>query len=144
MEEGVGPWRPYLYADEDLNDSDKIITVPDGVEWQVLWIWVELTTTAAVGNRQIVVEIQDVATDVIAQPARARATQAASLTRYYLFGQSLAMDAAFYDTDYLCTPIPPTLILKEGDIIRIYDNNAVAAAADDMVVQIQYAGRSVA
>lgn len=137
------PWRPYLYAEETLNDSDKSIAVPLYNEWQILWIWVELATTATVGDRQLVVEIQDAANDVVAQVARARVVQAASLTRYYMFGPSLSIDGAFYDTDYLCTPIPPSLILQYGYQIRVYDNNAVDAAADDMIVQMGYAARSM-
>ena len=140
-------WRPYLHADETLNDSDKsisVVSVPadlGAIEWQVQWIWVELTTTDDQGDRQLVIEIQDVATDVIGQ-IRAGVVQAASLTRYYMFSPQVAGMAAFIDTDFLTTPIPP-FFLKQGDIIRIYDNNAVAVAADDMIVQIQYAGRSV-
>ena len=136
------PWRPYLYSDELANDSDKTIAVPTGGEWQVLWIWVELTTTAAPGDRQIVIEIQDAAADVTAQ-IRAGIVQAASLTRYYLFAPAVADLIGFRDTDFLMTPLPPTIILNEGQLIRVYDNNAVAAAADDMVVQLQYAARSV-
>ena len=94
------------------------------------------------GDRQIVIEIQDSGTDVIGQ-VRANVVQAASLTRYYMFAASLANLDDFYDTDWLMTPLPPGLILQGGDILRVYDNNAVDAAADDMVVQAQYASRAV-
>lgn len=136
-------WRVSLIAEENLNDSDKIITtVPASSEMQVLWIWIELTTAADVGNRQIVVEIQDPANDVVAQ-VRAGIVQAASLTRYYMFASSLADMTAFRDTDYLMTPLPPTLVLRAGDQVRVYDNNAVAAATDDMIVQMQVATRTI-
>jgi len=137
-------WRVSLVADETADDSDKVIyTVPADTEAQVLWIWVELTSTATAGDRQLVIEIQDVANDVIGQ-FRAGAVQAASLTRYYQFGASMADLQAFRDTDYLMTPLPPGLILLEGDQVRVYDNNAVDAAADDMVCQMQLATRSIA
>jgi len=134
-------WRADLQSDETADDSDKTFTVPASTEWQILWIWVELTTTATVGDRQIVIEIQDSGADVIGQ-VRAGAVQAASLTRYYMFGSALADLVVFRDTDYLMTPLPP-IVLEAGDIVRIYDNNAVAAAADDMIVQMQIAARTV-
>ncbi len=136
------PWRPYLQADEAADDSDKTLTVPAGTEWHIMWIWVELASTVAVGDRQMVVEFQDAAGDVMGQ-VRAGIVQAASLTRFYLFAPSLADLLGFRDTDYLMTPLPPTVLLSEGMGIRVYDNNAVAAAADDMVVQMMILGRSV-
>jgi len=138
----IDSWRVSLQSDETTNDSDKTFTVPASTEWQVLWVWVELATTATVGNRQLVIEIQDSAADVIGQ-FRAGVVQAASLTRYYQWAASMADLQAFRDTDWLMTPLPPGLILQAGDILRVYDNNAVDAAADDMVVQMQIASRSV-
>jgi len=116
--------------------------VPVGYEYQVLWIWIELTTTATVGDRQLQVDLRDAADDVIGQ-VRVGAVQAASLTRYYMLGPALADLGAFRDTDYLMTPLPPTVFLPAGYDIRIFDNNAVAAAADDMVIQMQVARRPV-
>ena len=135
-------WSLVLRSDETADDSDKTFTVGANTEEQVLWIWVELTSDATVGDRQIVVELQDSAADVIGQ-WRAGAVQAASLTRYYCFAPSNADLMAFRDTDYLMTPIAPTIILPSGYIVRVYDNNAVAAAADDMVLQMMVARRSV-
>ena len=123
-----------VQADEAANDSDKKITVPADTAWIIQSIWVELITTADVGDRQLVIEIQDASDDVVAQ-FRAGAVQAESLTRYYMFAPQLVGMDAFIDTDYLTTPIPP-LMLPAGYDVRIYDNAAIAAAADDMVVQM--------
>ena len=46
---------PQLQADEAANDSDKSFTVPAGRMWELTSIWVELVSTATVGNRQMVV-----------------------------------------------------------------------------------------
>ena len=107
-----------------------------------MWIWVELTTTATAGDRQIVVQLQDAANDVIGE-WRAGAVQAASLTRNYIFAPANADLTAFRDTDWIMTPFPPTIILPAGFQVRVYDNNAVDAAADDMVVQLMVARRIV-
>lgn len=144
-EEGIGSsasplfvsdrWAVKLVNSETANDSDKHFTVLAGQMYQVLWVWVEYASSAAAGTRQLVLEIQDAAADVVAQ-FRVGVTQAASLTYYYMFGPSLADLTAVRDTDYVMTPIPPTLILPEGYRVRVYDNNNIAVAADDMVVQM--------
>ena len=135
-------WRVGLVSDEGANDNDKtVITVPGQEEIQILWVWVEYTSDATVGDRQLVVEVQDAANDVIAQ-FRVGEVQAASLTRYYILAPALADLEAFRDTDYLMTPLPPTLILRAGDQLRVYDNNNVAGT-DDLVIQVQAAEREI-
>jgi hypothetical protein len=136
-------WQIYNTPDELLDDSDKTFVVPLQTEWQVLWMWVEFTSDATVGNRQLVLQVYDAANDLIATLARASVVQAATLTRYYLFAPAVADLLGFRDTDYLTTPIPTTTFLEAGQYLRIYDNKAIAAATDHMIVQFQYAARSV-
>lgn len=131
----VYDWEPTLEADEALNDSDKTLTVPAGVEWKVKQIWIEFTSTAVVGNRQLEIQIQDGAADVICE-VKVGAVQAASLTRYYHLSSHAADLAAFRDTDWLMTPIPEW-VLPAGYVIRIWDNAAVDAALDDMILQLR-------
>ena len=135
-------WSPELQAEEVANDSDKSFTVTASEEWEIQSVWVELITTAVVGDRQMVVEIQDASADVIGQ-FRAGIVQAASLTRYYMFAPNVEGLTAFRDTDYLCTPITP-LCLPASYVIRVYDVTAVDAAADDMVVQMMIKKRKLA
>ena len=137
----VDTWAIELQAEENANDSDKTLTVPANTIWQVLWIWVELVSTATVGTRQVTVQILDAAADVV-MTLKAGATQAASLTRNYLFAPALADLTAFRDTSFLMTPCPPTLILPAGYGVHVYDSAAVDAAADDMVVQMMCAVRA--
>ncbi len=123
-----------LQADEGANDSDKTFTVPAERIWVISSIWVELVSTATAGNRQMALEIQDASNDVVAE-IRAGAVQAASLTRKYLFSVTAVDLIGFRDTDWLSTPLP-YLLLPAGFQVRVFDNNAVDAAADDMVVQM--------
>ena len=141
--EVVDTWAPLLIADEAVDDSDKSFTVPASTEWQILSIWVEFTSTADAGARQLVIETQDGAADVTGQPMRAGVTQDPSLTYYYQFGPALADLTALRDPDWLMSPIPPTLLLPAAHVLRIYDNNAVQVAADDMVCHIYMAVRTV-
>lgn len=134
-------WTPSLQADEAVDDSDKSFTVPASTEWWIQSIWVELTTSADVGNRQMCIELQDNAADVIFR-VKTGAVQAASLTRNYALAPHLPDLTAFRDTTYLSTPFPD-IVLPAAYIIRVYDSAAIAAAADDMVVQILLKTRSV-
>lgn len=133
-------WEASLQTDETVDDSDKTFTVPVSTTWRLQSIWIELTTTATAGNRQLCIEIQDDSSDVIAQ-IRVGAVQAASLTRYYLLAPNVTELTSFRDTDYLSTLLPP-LVLPAGYKIRVYDKAAVAAAADDMVVQMMIEERT--
>jgi hypothetical protein len=132
-----------LLSDVALNDSDKSFTVPAATEYQILWIWVEYTSDANAGDRQLQIQVQNSGADVIADWARAGDVQAASLTRNYLFGAAVSDLGTFRDTDFMTTPIPAGGFLQAGDILRVFDNNAVAAATDDMIVHIKIASRSV-
>jgi hypothetical protein len=127
-------WEPDLQADEAANDSSKTFTVPADTRWRVKWIWIEYTSTAVAGNRQLEIQIQDDGADVIAELV-AGAAQAASLTRYYLFAPNVTELTAFRDTDHLST-IMPEWILPTGYVVQVWDNAAVDAAADDMIVQM--------
>lgn len=125
---------PLLSAEETTNDSDKTFTVTTGKVWQIQSIWVELASTATVGNRQMSVAILDSDNDVLAR-VEAGAVQAASVTRYYLFAPTVAELTSMRNTSYLSTQIP-AWVLPPGYKIRVWDSTAVDAAADDMVVQM--------
>lgn len=134
-------WRSSTLSSTGTNDSDISFTVPDGVEYQVLSVYVSLTTdTGTAGNRQMAVNALD-SSDNIIMAVRAGVTQAATLTRIYQFAPGMVQDAAFRDTDYVSVSMMP-MILGPGQKLRIFDKAAIAAAADDMVVRVQIASRS--
>lgn len=132
-------WTPTVVADVTDNDSDKTLTVPASTTWQPLSLFVTLTTSADVGDRQLAV-LFTTAADVVLAEVRPNVVQAASLTRKYSIALGNPDDSAFYDTDLLRTPLP-LMMLPAGYKIRVYDNNAVAAAADDMHVQLTVLAR---
>ncbi len=137
----AGDWHPFSISEETANDSDKTFAVPAGYEYHFLSIRVELTTTATAGNRQIAIQALDPAADVLDE-IRPGLVQAASLTYNYTFSPPCADLTEIRDTDYLMTPLP-IWVFTPGYSIRVYDNNAVAAAADDMQVHILLARRVV-
>src|SRR5262245_34165994 len=124
-----------LQADVALNSSSKTFTVPAGKSWVVLAIYAKLLSTATVGNRQMEVKLQRAAShDLFIQ--RAGINQAASLTRFYMFGPDLGDLTAFRDTDLLTTPLPNGATLPAGFKVLVRDKAAVDAAADDMDVRL--------
>jgi hypothetical protein len=135
-------WRAALVEDESLNSSNKSFVTPAGTERQILWIWVEFTSTATVGNRQLCVRFADQLGDIIGS-VRAGIVQAASLTRNYMFAPALADLTAFRDTSYLMTPLPAIMILPPGFIVQVYDSAAIDAGADDIDVKMLIASRAI-
>lgn len=133
-------WTLANLEDEIANNSNKHFTVPAGQEWQILWVYVSYVSAANAGNRQLEVQWRN-ATDVVIGAVVAGAVQAASLTRRYMFAPALADLVGFRDTDYLMTPLPPTLFLSAGEDLRVW-TNAVFDPTDDMSVYIKYAYRT--
>ena len=114
-------WRIRTVSDVGADDSNKTFTVPDGQEWQILWVYVQYTSTATVGNRQLTIRaLSDGGTTLM--QVKAGAVQAASLTRYYTFAPSLADLTSMRDTAYLMTPLMPSLFLSDGQQLQILES----------------------
>jgi len=118
-----------LISDVAANDSDKTLTVPAGVFWEVMWAYASLATTATVGNRLLTLEAGDGTSVVgVAKPYQ---VQTASGTEYYnwgMYGAASESPATFH-----FIPLP-AFFLPTGYTMRFYDSAAVDAAADDLTV----------
>lgn len=134
------PFSASLQADVTDNDSDKVFTVPATTEWEVRSIFIKLVSSGTAGNRQITVQFRD-GSDNVVMEMRAGIVQTASLTRYYQYGIDLPYQTTFVSTDLLLSPLPKDIILPAGYDIRIWDNAAVDAAADDMHIQMMIGTR---
>lgn len=123
-----------LVSDEDANDSNKTITTPTNFIRKLLWLRVELATTATVGDRRIVVQILDAANDVIYQ--RQAAVLAASSSANYNFnpggGATETVD------DEVTISLPAEVVIPAGYDLVVKDEDAVDAAADDMIVHAAF------
>ncbi len=125
---------PRLVTSEVANDFDVSFPVPNNIQWLVESIYVEYISANTGSDRQLEIQVLDHLGDVIGS-FRAGKEQAVNTTRKYMFAPGLERLTAFYDTDYLTVPLPFNYILREGWVIRIFDNNAVSAT-DDMDIQI--------
>ena len=135
-------WRVVLVADVTVDDSDKTLTVPATTEYEILSLYITLASTATVGNRQIVILFLSAA-DVVIGEVKAGVTQAASLTYKYVCNPGVDNATALWSTDTVFMRLPH-MILAAGQKVRVYDSAAIAAAADDLTIQMQVASRSVA
>ena len=126
---------PRLIVDEDDNDSDKTFFVRDNTQWVFQSIWIEFVSDGTGGDRQLEIQILDQTDDIIAS-MKVGVVQPASKTRKYLLAPGVSDLTAFRDTDFLTTPLPSNWVILGGYSIRIFDNNAVAVAGDDMNVQM--------
>jgi len=142
------PWgkgTPTWTRDATANDSDKTFTVPAGKLRMLLSVHAELTATATVGNRALVVLITDGTDTVFASP------KTASITATNTGVLNLYADSGLFTTTAGYVPklngdAPAVgtgagvnaLLLPAGYVIRIYDAAAVDAAADDLTVVLHY------
>jgi hypothetical protein len=121
--------------DSTTNDSDKVVlTAATGFAEEILSVHVVLTSTATVGNRQVIIAIRD-ENDVLVADFHAGAVQAASLTRHYTCGQGVYRETSFIDGS-IHMPMPKDMYLLPGWDLRVYDSGAIDAAADDMTVDV--------
>lgn len=120
-------------ADAAADDSDKTFTVPADEQWRLISIYVLLTSTSDVGDRQLDIEITD-GTNLLMK-AVAGAVQPESNAYTYVFALGNPQETSFTN-DVMYRLLPSGLILPAGYEIRVYDSAAIQAAADDMTVRI--------
>ena len=128
------------------HDSDVTTTVPAGKVWLVEGVYCEILTTATVGNRLLSVVLND-GTDNIFNSQRTGSIAASSrgairchsawsaVPTASTIAINLAGSAAI--TVSMSQNLPQTL-LAAGSTIRTWDAGAIDAAADDMVIVIDY------
>lgn len=143
MAEQLYPWgrgTPKLVYVDSTNDSDVTLTVPARKIWRLLWLAVTLSTTASVGNRSLHIYITD-GTNIVWKTFLGANIAASQVGTMYLEPDAAAnltarpgpgaSNSANVSATY---GIPDCLILPAGSTIRVWDRNAVDAAADDMLI----------
>lgn len=117
------------------DDSNKDLVFSSDIRienyLEVLSIRIELTTTATVGNRLMVLELLSSAGDVLREVILDANSLAASLSRTWELAP--LNDPAVTAPQYV--QMAP-MTLYGGQILRIRDSAAVDAAADDMVIHV--------
>ena len=142
------PWgqgTPVLLRDATANDSDKSFTVPAGKVRVYTVIIGQLVATATVGNRSLNIELTDGTNKIMTFPGSGNVAasssgmvtagiqSAANTTIARLRLDSNAAVAIINDN-----PMLVPLIVPAGYVVRVWDVNAVDAAADDLTVVLHY------
>ncbi len=128
-----------VFEDVVINDSDKSFVVPNGEEWEVLYVQAQLITTSDAGTRQMVLEILGAGAELLGRYS-AGATQGISLTERYNWGPSLTDQATPISLE-LTVSMPSNLRLGPGFTLTVKDIAAIQPAADDMEVRFAVARR---
>jgi len=136
---GVPTW----VRDATANDSDKTFTVPAGKVWADVSIVATLATTATVGNRTFQIVIASPLGHILTASGSAlvAATQVGLLAMFpgvsYSAGANIRPESGLApNISNLFTGIVTPL--SAGSTIRIWDQAAIDAAADDLVVSLGY------
>jgi hypothetical protein len=120
-------------SDTDPNDSDKtLFTTPDGEVYEVLWIYCELSTSSAVGNRRLSVQIRDADNDVVAEFYSAQVITANVSNYIDVFmpggtGTGVGKGAEVQ-------PLPQPTLIPAGFDVRVYDVAVIDPTHDDLVI----------
>lgn len=120
------------FIDAAANDSDKTLTPSSQRQFMVDSVYVTLVTTATANPRQIEVQFLDEDSVILARIVPGD-VQIASLTFNYWFAPHLPDLGAERDSNLILTGMPG-MRMPAGGSVRVFDNNAVDAAADDMTV----------
>jgi hypothetical protein len=127
-------WKPVLLSGTDTNDSDQTFEVPANTWYRPISVFVSYASTATAGSRQLEIQFRDTSDGIISRRV-ASVTQAASLTYTYDWNVNNPDGLSLRDSTFL-PQLLPYHYLPAGYDIRVFDNNAVAAAADDLTIRI--------
>lgn len=137
----VRPGGQHIFLRNVALDSNNktILTVPAGKLVEILYMVVAYTSTATVGNRRMLVQINAPAAAVVFQNYSS-STQAATLTYRYLLTPGVINTAVIVDQ---VTMNLPTMYLPEGYVVYVLDS-ATVDAFDDMLIYMEYIQYDVA
>ena len=140
-------WNSTMQNSTVLAVQDKDFEVPADLDWHVLWIWIQYTSNASAGARQLRIDVEGSDTTA-GEPYLSiipGVTQAASLTYRYSFAPGNADLTAVRDSDYISTPLPSGLILPELHQLRIFDQAVITGgdtAGENMIVKLMVMDRA--
>lgn len=119
--------------DANQDDSDKTFTVPADTLWHVEFIYVKLSTTATSGNRTVACYVLDSSSNECGSIITGSAIAAnTGQVEMFIPGVQRETTKVFGRGNNSWSPI----WLAAGDKIRVFDDTAVDAGADDMITSI--------
>jgi len=133
-------WDTQIQSDVVENQNDKTVTVPANEEWEILWIQLQYTCSATVGNRALQLDFRNGS-----DSARFRTRLAVNLValddEFVIWVPGYARETAIANS-IIYQPIPPASVLTAGFDIRIFDQNDIDTN-DNMSLHIYTTERQV-
>jgi len=129
---------PKWVRDATANDSDKSFTVPAGKVWEMLFMSGDLSTTATVGNRVLVIAIAPDGTNSVRQIISGSIAASGTAGCIVTCGSVTSIITLALTTTTRYTVGVSRMLLPAGAVIRIYDAATIDAAADDLTVVLHY------
>lgn len=137
-----GAFNPIWSYDATINVSAKTWTVGQGKMWVLKYAFMQLTATATVGNRVLGLTITDGANTVLQASRSGNIT--ATQTGTYRIDRSPSSGSTAANLPLLsgATPNvakysgdlgPDGFLLPAGYVVKLWDTNAIDAAADDCI-----------
>jgi len=122
-----------VIADTTINSNDKSFVVPAGMKWKIKWVFVNYVSNATAGNRRLQVNVLDQTGGTVVFRSIMPLSQAASLTRDFLWmprmGGSQITNVAGYGA------CPQTLY--EGMELHVADGEDISST-DDFTLGLVY------
>jgi len=135
-------WKPTSVSDQITSSSSKTFTFAEKFYYQIINVQVSYTTNATVGDRLVMIDGLDT-DDTLLFRTYAGVAQAASLTYTYNFNPLLPFLTSVSSTTVISSL--PLMILKASQKLKVYDANAIAAAAagENLLTRVSYLYRRI-
>jgi len=126
--------RVITHEDETLNDADKEITVPSGKLWKILNVYVDYTSDATVGDRNVECRLLNILDEEIF--ASRNADNIGPSEHYRLIWTPGISKSETQVGLIAMQPFPQDVPLPTGFSVQVVDINSVALAGDDMLIRL--------
>lgn len=134
-----------IVRDATANNSSKNFPVPIGKRWEINYVQAWIACSATVGNRELIGIVWDPTTSNVLYAGKGTAAIAAAQTGQIIYAPGKTDSTTVSDlpsnigvmADIQVNQSMPVLSLVYGQAFKVYDVNAVDAAADDLTVIFQ-------
>jgi hypothetical protein len=116
------------------NGTNQVATIPAGRVVDMLSVMVHLETTGSGGQRAVTYEVRSHLGHLMYSNT-AKVKQNTMSTVDYTFCQGAFNETSLSDNNTVVCMLPTSLLLIDGDAIKVFDANEVDTVSDSMIVR---------